>query len=143
MILCLKMEQDKIRRKRLALALRVAALLVIAIGMLLSCITFFEVREQFDLVTAGLIVYSWLPYLVCLLLAVGKRNPFIPLFGAMLPLILDFVTHVILFIDINFASSQAAIWLLLMPALNLILFMPLGLLIGFLFSLLFKRYKYL
>lgn len=107
--------------------LRIAAIMVIALGMLHTSITFYDARGQIDLITLGLIVYSWLPYLVCLLLAVGKTNPIIPLCGAILPFFLDLMMYCS-----AATSSTAPIGLIFMPLWNLVLSMPIGLLVGFL-----------
>ena len=132
----LRMERNKIRKKRLTYILRISALITITTAMLNTCITFYEARKQLDSITAGLIVYSWLPYLVCLLLLVGKTNPLIPLFGASLPFFLDLIIYCS---AATSSSSTAGIILLFMPFLDLLLFMPLGLLIGFLFAILHKK----
>lgn len=132
------MEQDIKRRRRLALMLRIAAIMVIALGMLHASITFYEARGQIDLITLGLIVYSWLPYLVCLLLAVGKTNPVIPLCGALLPFFLNLMMYCS-----AATSSTAQIGLIFMPLLDFVLFMPIGLLTGFLLAVLLKKEKYL
>ena len=112
--------------------LRMAALIIIAMGMILHVYTgyhFFKTSVETDLLLLrGIIVWSWLPYLVCLLLAVGKRNFLIPLCGALLPLCLDLMTYHSVFI--NPTSSTAPLALLFMPLWNLMLFMPLGLLAG-------------
>ncbi len=136
------MERDKIPQRRLALIIRITALIVIAAAMLLHAYTgFFKGSREFISVNLGRIVWSWLPYLVCLLIAVGRRNPVIPLCGAFLPLIMDLILYDSVFIHPT--SSTAAIGLLFMPLYNLALFMPLGLLIGFFLAVLLKKEKYL
>jgi hypothetical protein len=122
------MEQDKIRR---SLILRISALTIIAAGMLLHTYTgFFKTSGEIDLFSLKITGFSWLPYLVCLVLAIAIRNPLIPLCGAILPLILDLMMYYSVFIHPT--SSTAAIGLLFMPLWNLVLFMPIGLLAGFL-----------
>jgi hypothetical protein len=133
------MEQDKIRQRRLTLILRTSALMIIAAGMLLHTYTgFFKTSGGIDLLSLKIIGLSWLPYLVCLMLVVAIRNPLIPLCGAMLPLILDLMMYDSVFIHPT--SSTAAIGLLFMPLWNLVLFMPVGLLAGFLIAR-FKKQK--
>ncbi len=112
--------------------LRIVTLIIIAAAMLLHVyVGYFKASgEPYLLLQWGLIVWAWLPYLVCLLLAVGKRNPLMPLCGALLPLFLDLMTYYLVFI--NPTSSTAAIAWVVMPLWNLILFMPFGLLTGFL-----------
>ena len=121
--------------------LRNSALVVITLGMLHAVTLFWKGKKEIDLVILGMIVYTWLLFLLCLLLAVGKRNPLISMCGALLPLIAD------LFLDYSIfmrpTSSTAAIGLLFMPFCNLVLFMPIGFLVGYLMVLLFKKGRYL
>ena len=127
------MEQDKIRRRRLALILRISALTIIVAGMLLHTYTgFFKTDGEISFFTLKVIGLSWLPYLVCLVFAIAIRNPLIPLCGTILPFILDLMMYDSVFIHPT--SSTAAIGLLFMPLWNLVLFMPIGLLAGFLIT---------
>lgn len=99
-------------------------------GIILHLYTgFFKSEGEFDTFLTILILLSCTPYLICLFLIFMKKEQLIILFGAALPLILDLFMHYTVFIRPN--SSTAALGLLFMPIWNIIVFMPLGLLIGF------------
>jgi hypothetical protein len=106
-----------------------AGLLIVAFGMLLHAyIAFFKAEGGASNFSMGLMVWSWLPYLVCALFFLVTRRPLIPLFGVVLPAIMDTLNFYSVFISPQ--SSTAALGLLWMPLWNLVLFMPVGLVIG-------------
>lgn len=76
----------------------------------------------------GLMVWSWLPYLIGIFLAVVLRNPIIALCGMIPPLILDATNVYAVFIAPT--SSTAALGLLWMPLWNLTIAGPIGIVIG-------------
>ena len=106
-----------------------AGFIIVAIGLLLHAhIAFFEGKEVGSTFLLALMVWSWLPYLVSLRLILLVRRPLIPLCGVIPPLVMDAFNYYEVFISPT--SSTAAINLLFMPLWNLVLFMPIGLLVG-------------
>lgn len=76
----------------------------------------------------GLMVWSWLPYLIALALFLGVRRVLIPLGGVILPIVLDAINYYFVFVSPG--SSTAPLALLWMPLWNLLIFMPIGMFIG-------------
>ena len=74
-------------------------------------------------------LWSWLPYLLALLLLLWLRNPIMPLCGVLGPFALDMLAYYAVFID-RHPSSTAALALLFAPLWSLIVLEPIGLLIG-------------
>ena len=108
---------------------RQAGFTLVAIGMLLHAFT--ELGHAIDgvgLFAAGLMFWSWLPYLLALLLLLWLRNPVMPLCGILGPFVLDMLVYYDVFIRPT--SSTAAIALLFAPLWNLMILEPIGLLIG-------------
>lgn len=113
--------------------MRRAALTAIVLGLMLHAWTAFVMAEDgISWFGLGLMLWSWLPYLVCLGLVFFGVNPLIALAGAVGPLVLDSFNYYTVFISPE--SSTAALGLLMMPAVNLVLAMPLGLLLGYALS---------
>ena len=109
---------------------RKAAIILITLGVVLhSYINIFKSSEGIYGFNIGLLIYSLLPYFVCALFITIKNKPQIALGGVILPLIIDSITYYDVFI--NPQSSTAALGLLFTPLVNLIIFMPIGILIGF------------
>ena len=78
--------------------------------------------------SVGLMLWSWLPYLLALLLLLWLRNPVMPLCGILGPFVLDMLVYYEVFIRPT--SSTAAIALFFAPLWNLIILEPIGLLVG-------------
>lgn len=109
------------------------AFALIAFGLLLHAfVGLFKSEAGPNTFSLGLMVWSWLPYLVGLTLLIWLRNSIIPLAGIIGPLILDLVNYYSVFIAPG--SSTAALGLLWMPLWNLVIVEPVGLLIGWLLS---------
>ncbi|WP_153020078.1 hypothetical protein [Paramesorhizobium deserti] len=97
-------------------------------GILLQGYISFVLPEgRFDVSFVWLFLYSCLPYAICCAVAAKANSP-AGFFGALAALINDAVT----FHDVFIAPthSTAPIGLLLAPLANLILFMPVGLIVG-------------
>jgi len=112
---------------------RLLGFALVALGMLLHAyIAFVKADGGASAFTRGLMLWSWLPYLLALVLLLFLRHPIIPLCGVLGPLILDMMNYYAVFIAPR--SSTAAIGLLFMPLWNLIIIEPVGLLIGWAIS---------
>lgn len=92
-------------------------------------IVLFESDGGFNLWLAGLLLWSWLPYAVCLALArIGKR-PLHGLLGAVAALVLDACLYYSVFVAPK--GSTAALGLLFAPLVNLCVSVPVGVLAAF------------
>jgi len=104
---------------------------IASFGLLLHAYTaFFNSDVGPDSFTLGLMAWSFLPYLVVLVLLYVLRQPLIPLCAVIPILLLDLVNYYFVFVRPQ--SSTAAIGLLWMPLWNLVIVMPIGLLVGWL-----------
>lgn len=107
--------------------LKRVTLILVGMGMLLHFyIAFFESSDGVDSFSLKLMVWSWLPYLICLALLLFKKNPTIVLGGATPLLVMDSVNYYGVFIHPT--SSTASLSLLFIPLWNLVFFMPVGML---------------
>ena len=108
-------------------------LLIVAFGILLHAyIAFFEAEGGASGFSLGLMVWSWLPYLVSALLFVLVRRTLIPLCGVVPPAVMDTLSFYSVVISPQ--SSTAPLVLLWMPLWNLVLFMPVGHIVGWLLA---------
>ncbi len=97
-------------------------------GVLLQgYIAFVMPDGHLDAWLAGLFLYSCLPYAICWVIAT-RSSPLAGFFGALAALIADMMTFYDVFVAPT--SSTAALGLVIAPAVNLVLFMPIGLIIG-------------
>lgn len=104
---------------------------IASFGLLLHAYTaFFNSDVGPDSFTLGLMAWSSLPYLVAMSLLFVLRRPLIPLCGVIPVLFFDVWNYYYIFVRPQ--SSTAAIGLLWMPLWNLAIFMPTGLLVGWL-----------
>ncbi len=106
---------------------------VVALGLLLAIyVQVFELDGGISVFSVLLLLGTCLPYLVSGLLLFRIQQSLIPTCGAILPLFMDALTFDSVFLHPN--SSTAAINLVIMPFWNLLLFLPMGLLIGWTLS---------
>lgn len=107
-----------------------AAVTVASLGIALhGYVSLFKADTGPNAFTLGLFVWSVVPYAICLLVALlGKGRPLLGLFGAAAALIADLNSYYSVFVVPD--SSTAAIGLLFAPLINLVVFMPVGMLIG-------------
>jgi ABC-type spermidine/putrescine transport system permease subunit I len=82
-----------------------------------------------DLQWLEFLFLALLPYVVCLVLFITKKQSIMSFSGAVAPVLLDMFTYYSVFVSPT--SSTASLALLWMPIWNLIIFMPIGLLIGY------------
>jgi hypothetical protein len=109
------------------------AFVVVACGLLLHLYTvLFKAAGPFGSFLFGFLIWSWLPYLASLVVLLCWRNAYAALGAALLALAVDVFFFYTVFIRPR--GSTAGVVLLVAPLLNLILFVPLGALIGWLFS---------
>lgn len=112
------------------------ALAVVVLGVLFHVyIAFMEAEGGPSVFSIGLMLCSWIAYLVSALLAFRIRRAIIPLCGAVLPLVSDVICYDSVFLHPS--SSTAAITLLIMPIWNLLAALPLGLVVGWIISLVY------
>lgn len=78
----------------------------------------------------GLFVWSSLPYLACLLIALRARRPWMGLCGALAALCVDWAMYYSVFIAPG--SSTAALGLLVAPLINLVVVVPVAVLLAYL-----------
>jgi hypothetical protein len=108
-------------------------IVLVAVGLLLhASIAFFKSDSSDRSFSLGLMVWSWLPYLLALFFLIIIRRKIIPLCGVVGPLILDLTNYYAVFISPQ--SSTAALGLLWVPLWNLVLLGPVGMLIGWAIS---------
>ncbi len=109
--------------------LRSMALVVAAGGIALHAFTvLFKAEGGASFFLLGLFIWSCAPYAVCIFLALrGTRFP-AALGGAAFALCAD--CYMFLSVFVYPKSSTAALGLLFMPLWNLVVFMPLGMLLG-------------
>ena len=99
---------------------------VAASGFLLQLVAqIFEVAGNFSPVQ---LLWSWLPYIVCLLVLVAAKNPIIPFAGTVAVLLLDSVFFFLVLVEGrgSFTPLSSSI----LPVWNLVLVMPAGMLVG-------------
>ncbi len=102
--------------------------LLLGFGLLLHLYTALIRSSQVDGFTIGLLIWSWMPYLLIWLIAVRRNRHVRALFPIVFVLTFDLFVHASVF---HFAkSSTASLGLLWAPLWNLILIVPLGLVIG-------------
>jgi uncharacterized protein YneF (UPF0154 family) len=82
-----------------------------------------------DLQWLEFLFLALLPYVVCLVLFFIKKQSIMSFSGAIAPVLFDMFTYYSVFVSPT--SSTASLALLWMPIWNLIIFMPIGLLIGY------------
>lgn len=97
------------------------------LAMTLHVATFFKAEGDASAFSIGLLLWSWLPYVFCLVSAFNFRSAWPAFVGGSFALTLDLITFNAVFIHPT--SSTAAISLLFVPLVNLVL-VPLGLLVG-------------
>jgi hypothetical protein len=103
--------------------------------MALHVVTFFKSDDGPSAFDVGLLLWSWLPYTFCLACAFAFRNAWPVFLAGSLALAVDLVTFNDVFIHPT--HSTAAIGLLFAPLVNLVV-VPLGLLLGWGLSRLFR-----
>lgn len=124
-----------VRRPRPDTLILKAAVLLIALGILHNFFICFHLREPFDLITAGLVVYTCLPYFICLCLIILGLSPAILLCGVIPSLLFDLIMYSDI---ITSTSSTSGIGLFFVPVYDLALIMPAGLITGVIIVLLKK-----
>src|SRR5262245_3901552 len=113
--------------------IRKLAFLLIGCGVLLHAYTaFFKAEGPFSGFLLGLMLWSWLPYIGSAVLLLVWKNAHVAFGAALFALGADMVAFYSAFI--NPTSSTAALGLLFMPLWNLLLFAPVGALLGWLIS---------
>jgi hypothetical protein len=113
--------------------LKKTGFLIIGSALLLHAYTAFIKSEGGTTpFSIGLMLWSWLPYLLSAWFFSLMRRPLVPLCGVIPPLIIDAWTFYAVFIRPQ--SSTAALALIWVPLWNLVIFMPLGMLIGWILS---------
>lgn len=106
------------------------SMIIIAIGILLHVYTyFFESQGGFGLFQIQMFLLSVMPYILCFLVWILKKNSVISFTGSIGPLLADLLIYYSVFI--NPQGSTAPLALLWMPIWNLLILMPTGLLIGY------------
>jgi hypothetical protein len=114
------------------------AILVPSLGILLHAyISFFEASGGPNAFTLGLLAWSSLPYAICLLIAFAIDRPFLGFCGATVALLADLGTYYSVFVSPT--SSAAAISVLFAPMVSLVVWVPVGVLVGFLLGRLKTR----
>ena len=113
--------------------MKIFALFLAVFGLLLHAYTaFFKGEGGVSDFSVGLMIFSWAPYLISMLLIFTMRRTLIPLCGLVIPVFMDMLVHYSVFI--NPQSSTASLGLLFMPLWNILLFLPLGLLSGWILA---------
>lgn len=97
------------------------------LAMALHVVIFCKVQGGPSAFSIGLLLWSWLPYDLCLVSAFTFRSAWPAFFAGSFALTLDLVTYNAVFIHPT--GSTAAIRLLFAPLENLVL-VPIGLLVG-------------
>jgi hypothetical protein len=109
--------------------LRSMALLTAVGGIVLHAFTvLFKAEGGASLFLLGLFLWSCAPYAICIFLALRGTSFLSALGGAALALCAD--CYMFWSVFLHPKSSTAALGLLFMPLWNLVVFMPLGMLIG-------------
>ena len=113
--------------------LRVMGYGVVALGLLLHVIGLaLDWGGQPPALSLAIMVWSWFPYLIALLLLVTLNRAVVPLVAAVGPLLVDATNYFSLFVQTS--SSTGSLNLLWMPLWNLIVVGPVGLVIGWTLS---------
>lgn len=107
---------------------RIVLIPIVAAVVLHASTAFYQSAGGLDAFTFGLLIFSLLPYLLCLLLA-RKWNPVAALGGAVAALLLDAFMYYSVFVAPD--SSTAALGLLVIPLVNLVAAVPVGLAVGY------------
>jgi len=103
---------------------------LVVIGMILHAFTALgHAIDGVGLFAAGLMLWSWLPYLVPLLLLLWLRNPVMPLCGVLGPFALDMLVYYHLLFDRHQSSTNGLVFFFA-PLWSLIILEPIGLLVG-------------
>lgn len=112
---------------------RVMGHLVVAFGLLLHIAgLILDWGGQPPVLSLAIMVWSWFPYLIAMLLLFTMRRAVIPLVAAAGPLLVDAINYFSVFVQSP--SSTGSLNLLWMPFWNLIVVGPLGLVIGWVLS---------
>lgn len=112
---------------------KMLAFIAIASGLLLHVYTvLFKAEGPFSFFLLGVLLWSWLPYLASLAILQRWRNGSAALGASLIALAVDLFAFYTVFIRPQ--SSTAPLVLLFAPLWNLLFFVPLGALIGWLFS---------
>ena len=113
---------------------KLAAVLAPCLGVLLhTYISFFEASKGPNAFTLGLLVWASVPYLICLIIAFsGSERSFLGFCGATAALLGDLWTYYSVFIAST--SSTSAISLLFAPMVSLVVWVPLGVFLGYVAS---------
>jgi len=102
---------------------------VVILAMLLHFYTAAHKAEGgLGIFSVSLMLWAWLPYLVCLFMLFVTKNSIVPLGGVVAAFGMDVALYLSVFVWPQ--SSTAPIALLFMPLWNLFLFMPVGMLVG-------------
>lgn len=113
--------------------LKKAGFLIIGSALLLHATTAFIKSEGgVTPFSIGLMIWSWLPYLLSIWFFSLIRRSLVPLSGVVPPLIMDAWTFYVVFISPQ--NSTAALALIWVPLWNLVIFLPAGLLTGWILS---------
>ncbi|HJX16936.1 MAG TPA: hypothetical protein VJ437_01940 [Acidiferrobacterales bacterium] len=109
--------------------LRLIGFGVVALAMLLHFYTAaFKAEGGLGSFSVSLMLWAWLPYLVCSFMLFVTKNSIVPLGGAVAAFGMDVALYLSVFVWPQ--SSTAPIALLFMQLWNLLLFMPVGMLVG-------------
>lgn len=109
--------------------LRLLALSVVALGMLLHFyIAAFKASGGLNSYSTSLMYMAWVPYVVCGVVIAFSKNSIVPLGGAVAALVMDTVIFLSVFVWPQ--GSTGSIALIFMPYWNLLFFVPVGMLIG-------------
>lgn len=113
--------------------LRVIGYSTVALGLLLHALGLaFDWGGQPPSLSLAIMVWSWFPYLIAMLLLFTMIRAVIPLVAAVGPLLVDGVNYFSVFVQSP--SSTGSLNLLWMPLWNLIVVVPLGLVLGWVLS---------
>ena len=95
--------------------------------------SFFEASKGPNAFTLGVLAWASVPYLVCLIIAFsGSERTFLGFCGATAALLGDLCTYFSVFIAST--SSTSAISLLFAPMVSLVVWVPLGVFLGYVAS---------
>lgn len=118
--------------------MKIAGFIICAAGIILhTYISFLKSQQVLSGFNLGLFAASLLPYLICGFLFLRSDNLLIPLIGIIPCLAMDLISYYSVFIRPE--SSTAPLSLVAAPLYNLVLFMPAGMLTGWLVSKLIKK----
>lgn len=113
----------------MARTIRIATVAVLILGMLLHFFTA-SVKAEGGLssFSANLMFMAWVPYVVVAVVFIFVKNAMVPLGGALAAFGIDTAVYLSVFVWPQ--GSTAPLALLFMPYWNLLLFVPIGMLVG-------------